>query len=477
MKLTLLGENAKGRCLAADSTECINLYLEKNSTAGKSQYTLYGTPGKKLFVDCVGDKCRGLFTSSKERLFAVVGKTLYEIDILGTATSRGTINTTNSDICFAENEFQLMFVDGIEGWVFTYATNALTQITSDEYFSGTHVINKDGYFIQNKINTNEFYFSSYQDGTVWDASDYYTAEGSGDNINAVGKVNNEAWIFGQNSVEVWYATGDATNPFTRTNQGSSDVGLAAPRSVASNTNSIFWLGAGAQGHGIVWMASSYQPTRISTHAIEYTIGQISDITDARGYCYQNEGHFFYVLNFTIGNKTLVYDMTTGLWHERGILNLNTGLNDGHDGIAHAYFNNKNYVGTGNDGKIWELSMDTYTDNNSTIKRVFTFPHIAQENKYITFNSLEIEVERGQGLDGALTTQGNNPKMMLRFSDDGGFTWTGYKTANMGKMGQYKTRVAWDRLGTSRDRVFQISVTDPIKVCLIDAYADIEIERG
>jgi hypothetical protein len=73
-------------------------------------------------------------------------------------------------------------------------------------------------------------------------------------------------------------------------------------------------------------------------------------------------------------------------------------------------------------------------------------------------------------------QGYDPQIMLRMSDNGGHIWTGYKTARIGKTGEYKIRPRWDRLGTSRDRIFQISMTDPVKCVIVDAFADIEIEN-
>ena len=69
------------------------------------------------------------------------------------------------------------------------------------------------------------------------------------------------------------------------------------------------------------------------------------------------------------------------------------------------------------------------------------------------------------------TQGVNPQIMLRWSDDGGHTWTGDRWASMGKIGEYGTRVIWRRLGMTtkiRDRVYEISGTDPVKVDIMGA---------
>jgi hypothetical protein len=47
---------------------------------------------------------------------------------------------------------------------------------------------------------------------------------------------------------------------------------------------------------------------------------------------------------------------------------------------------------------------------------------------------------------------------------------------MGKIGAYRTRAIWRRLGQSRDRVYELVVTDPVKRVIVDAWADVEASR-
>jgi hypothetical protein len=74
------------------------------------------------------------------------------------------------------------------------------------------------------------------------------------------------------------------------------------------------------------------------------------------------------------------------------------------------------------------------------------------------------------LDGP-TVIGANPQLMLRWSDDGGHTWNGERTTSMGRTGQYGTRAIFRRLGMTlklRDRVYEVSGTDPVKVAIMGA---------
>jgi Neuraminidase (sialidase) len=77
----------------------------------------------------------------------------------------------------------------------------------------------------------------------------------------------------------------------------------------------------------------------------------------------------------------------------------------------------------------------------------------------------------------LDTQSENPKVMLQWSDDGGFTWSNEYWKAVGRIGEYKASVDFTRLGMSRDRVFRMTVTDPVKWIIIGARMDVEKEQA
>jgi len=67
--------------------------------------------------------------------------------------------------------------------------------------------------------------------------------------------------------------------------------------------------------------------------------------------------------------------------------------------------------------------------------------------------------------------GYDPQVMMRFSDDGGHTWSNENWVSMGKIGEYFRRVIWRRLGMTlklRDRVYEVSGTDAVKIALVGA---------
>ncbi len=68
-------------------------------------------------------------------------------------------------------------------------------------------------------------------------------------------------------------------------------------------------------------------------------------------------------------------------------------------------------------------------------------------------------------------EGLNPRVSLQWSNDGGYTWSNEIWRELGKVGQHKRAIYWDRLGRSRDRVFKIAISDPCKIILVDAFVD------
>lgn len=65
----------------------------------------------------------------------------------------------------------------------------------------------------------------------------------------------------------------------------------------------------------------------------------------------------------------------------------------------------------------------------------------------------------------------NPQVMLRLSNDGGRTWLSEEMRGAGKIGEYLTRVRWNRLGAARRRVFEVVVTDDVPWRLTGAYLE------
>ena len=505
MKTPILGSAYVARSINVADNRMVNLFPEVVPEGGKEQAFLNRAPGLRLLTTIGDGPIRGLWTFGGFG-YVVSGNKLYKINSLYQATLLGTVDGTGpvsmaSNINTAEigSNAQLMIACNPNSYIYDTTTSTFSQITTDQ-FRGAKLVDfiSPGYFVAMQSNGLTFQISALNDGLTWDILDFSTVDGSPDALVSMIVDHNEIWLFGTQSVEVWYYNGDVDFPFARIQGAFNEIGCAAAYSVAKLDNGLFWLGADARGQGIVYRSNGYTGTRISTHAIEYAIAQYDVISDAIAYTYQQEGHSFYVLTFPTANATWVYDVATQAWHERASWE-NSHFNR-HRSNCQMAFNGEVVVGDFMNGNIYAFDLDVYDDNGQTqrwLRSWRALPTGQNDLKRTAHHSLQLDCESGVGLNDLfidavlgtqnydeLTTQDNflievesihtvgaDPQVMLRWSDDGGHTWSNEHWAAMGKIGQYYKRVFWRRLGMTlklRDRVYEISGTDPVKVVIMGA---------
>jgi hypothetical protein len=459
-----------------DCQRCVNLYPEINELGtGKEREvaSLVPTPGLRLLVT-VGSSggWRGVWRASNDQVFGVVGNKFYRVSSAWVATELGSLNTSTGPVSMADNGLHVFIVDGTYGYTLELATSTLAQVTDPDFYASDLVTFQDGYFIFNRKDSQQFFVSDLN-SVDFLGTDIATAEGSPDNLVGCISANQNLYLFGTQSTEVYYNSGDGDPPFSRIQGAINGVGCAAVHSIAKIQGVPYWIGGDETGTGIVYRMQGYQAQRISTPAIESVIRSIpvSDLANARAWTYQQGGHLFYCLNLTGHDATWVYDATTGFWHERTY----TGLwsQERHRAECHAVAHGLNVVGDYENGNLYALDPEKYTDNGTVIARERTAPHVSQGMKNIFHHAFQLDLEVGVGLDG--TGQGTDPQVMLQWSDDGGHTWSDERWRPIGKIGQTKKRVVWNRLGCSRDRVYRVKVTDPVKVVLIGA--ELTTEEG
>ncbi len=470
MKTPILGSTYVARSVNAADARMINLFPEVVPEAGKEPAYLQRCPGL-LNLATIGDgPIRGLwsFSSDNSVAFVVSGNSLYKINTSYTPTLLGTITGTGP-VSMADNGTQLFIAANGPSYIYNNTTNVFAQITDGDFPGAVTVGYLDGYFVFNEPNSQKIWITQLLDGLSVDPLDFASAEGSPDGVVGIIIDHREVWVYGTNSVEVWYDAGTQDFPLQRIQGAFNEIGCISAYTIAKMDNGIFWLGADARGQGIVYRANGYTGQRISTHAVEWHIQQYGNLTDALAYTYQQDGHSFYVLIFPSANTTWVYDVATGAWHERA--GWNNGSFTRHRSNCQMAFNNKIIVGDYEDGNIYAFDLDTYADNGQIQKWLRTWralPTGQNDLRRTAHHSLQIDLESGVGLN---IGQGSDPEVMLRWSDDGGHTWSNEHTASIGKIGQYYRRVFFRRLGMTmklRDRVYELSMTDPVKTAIMGA---------
>lgn len=446
----------------ADVQRTINLFpVLIESQTGKSPAYLKSIPGLTEFADLAGE-IRGAILCN-DRAFAVAGSTLYEVFADGTFSARGTLVTSSGPVDMAYGVNQLVIVDGGFGYVLTFLTNAFTNIVSSSFYGSTRVQFLDGYFIFVRPDSQQFYISNIDDATDLDALDFASAEASPDYIVSHLVDHRELWLFGSNSTEIWFNTGNSDFPFERNNGAFMEHGCAAPFSAQKLDNSVFWLGTDDRGAGIVWRAQGYTPARVSTHAIEQRISSVEDLSGAIAYTYQQDGHAFYVLQIPGLDTTLVYDVAGNAWHERS--EFSDGVHSQHRGSVHLFAFGKHLLGA-EDGKLYELDDDAYTNAGDVLCRERISPHYASPMyDRIVFGKLEVDCIVGTGKE-----LGAEPQLMMRYSNDGGIDYTGWRQVGLGAIGERQARARFLRCGAARDRVWHLRFTDNAPFAIIGATA-------
>ena len=382
-------------------------------------------------------------------LYVVAGSKLYSVSSGGAATELGDVGNDGLPADMTHNIAELLCVSGGNGFTVQKATGTFAAIADADFPDASTCGFLDGYGMLLEKDSGRFWFTSIDDFETISGIDFATAEGAPDALVSMIVDHRELWLFGENSTEVWFNSGDANNPFQR--QTFVERGCTGVHSPAKLDNTVFWLGE----DGVVYRADEYRPMRTSNHGIEHLIQNTT--VNPIGFAYNAGGHAFYQLNFP-GELTVVYDAATQLWHRRKA--------HGQDDCAyhyHAHCYGRDYVGG---DKLYYLDDSKYQHNGDELDRIRTIGPFRVE-KFTKMESLTALFETGENSDPV-----NEQKVFLEISDDAGKTFERVGEASVGVQGQYTTEVKWNALGGFYDgqRVIKITMTDNAKYALVDISA-------
>ena len=450
----------------------LNCFFDPRPDQDKNGAVVRGTPGTLKVFTLPTFPIRGMYIANS-LLYVVAGAVLYSITSAGVITSLGTITVGTDKVSMSDNGIELILVDGIFGYILTFATNVFAKIVDANFPNGARTVSfLNGRFQVERFGTRQYFVSQSYAGATWTPVTFATKENSSDVLLAVEVLNGNLILWGQQSIEVWQDVGAAGIPYQRINGATQTWGLAAIWSRAKLNNSEIFLGQNPQGTVQVLMLNGYTPVRVSTADIENIINSFSTFTDAVALTYTIDGHSMYQLTFPTGNRSLLYDATTGKWGET---QTGLGLIARHYGELGIVFNTINYVSDFSSGNIYQLSDSTFTDNGTPIKRQVRSRHVRLSENVLGLDELYLDMETGVGIQNG---QGSDPQIMLQTSKDGGRTFGYERWTSMGKVGQFLSpRVMFRRLGSGRDFVFQFTMTDPVKFIITSGAVTMRGEQG
>jgi hypothetical protein len=393
-------------------------------------------------------------------LWVVSGNTLYCVTSTGVSTQITGVIGGNDQVKIIDNGTHL----GIATQTCFYYANASGVFPNTTVTNIVGLTYQDGYGILAEGESERFWITGLDDMTTIDGLDFSSADVFADNLKGCISDHRELWLFGESTTEIWADTGNADFPFGRNQSGFIEHGCMNGNTVAKLNNHVFWLG----DNYAVYTNNGYQPQEISTPAIEKIIRESGFAKDAYAFTYRDEGHAFYAL--ALMDTTLVYDMITGLWHERQSVGSRWVVAT----IENAF--EKNYCGTKDSGWVYELDLNTYLEDTESISRQCVFPAItsySQGSRMISVHEMIVDLETGTA---NLLGVGSTPTAQLQWSDDYGVTWSNQLSRSIGLRGERNAIVNFSRLGAFVDRSFRLTIVEPIKLAILGAYARLE-SRG
>lgn len=470
MKVALTTGAYSAKSLVAEAQRSINLYGEKGIEGSPFPFTFYPSPGLTQLASATptnGSGWRGLFMASNGVLYGVCGSSVYSINASWTLKKLGDIGTKVGKVSMVDNGTDLVIVDGSPiGYQVVLSGGAFSTLDSTDSFMGGNTIDYvDGFLVANVPGQNQWY-SSLVDQTVFNALYFAGKTGYSDTLVGLMVAKRYIYLFGASTTEVWYDFGSAGGtpfPFSRMPGIFMPYGLAAVGSLAQMDGDIYWLAQSPQGDAFICRSQSFNAQHISTFAIDNELASYGALSDAIGWTYEIDGHFFYCITFPTADKTWQYDMSTGQWNELAWIDDNGQLHR-HRANCYASAYGQPIVGDWQNGNLYLWDVNNYTDNGNPIPRIRSFAHSVDDNSdRIRYREFIANMEVGNGAN-------NGPvPVYLRWSDTRGKSWGNAISTSLGMEGEYLTSLQFQRLGMARDRVFELSWSAPCKTALLGAW--------
>ena len=438
------------------SQRTVNAYatIHPSNAKTKSRVKVTGGPGIREWAECGDGPVRALIEIGSTA-YAVSGGEFYEIDENGTSHLRGSGISGIAPVSIDGTETQIAIVNGSLGYVYTIATKVLSQISDADFQSAASVAVLNSVFVYDWLGTNKFFISATSNANNYDALDYATAEASPDPVVCVQNRNGTLMIFGAHSIEAWDHTGASDFPFTRIKGATVDRGIAGPLATTNEDSSRFFLGDDL----VFYRLNGLQLRRASTHPLEEIWQKYSTVDDAICFPLPINGHKFLCLTFPTENATFIYDIATDLWHERVSWDPSGIENRWRINCSVSCYN-RVLVGDNNSGKVGILDSDTFTEFGNPIITTLVSPPLYRDGQQMSVPAFEVDIETGVGLANG---QGSDPQIMMDFSLDGGKTYTSAQLwQTMGSIGNTDTQLRWTELGSGREYVFRLIISDPVK---------------
>ncbi len=446
--LQLFAKSNPGRTGFAGMARYVNCEPEMMGPEGRTPMPVYARGGLSRFSTPAGNGgIRGLFRLDDTTAYAVAGAGLFRIGDTGEATRIGSV-PGQGPVYFERNRRKVaevaMVSDGL-AWIIENDTlKRLPVPASDTGIVAVQDVTVIDGILVFSTRDGQYHFTNIDNAFAITAIDYGTAEGNPDGLRRIFAHKRELWMFGDESIEVWAPTGNRDAPFQRLGGGYIERGCLAGRTVQLLDQGLLWVADDFS----VRQANGYQASRVSTPYVERVIAGEPEAlrSDIRGMTYVLDGHDVYTISGT--TFTLRFDTTTGAWTD-----LSTYGSQRWRAENAISFAGKVIVGDIAEPRLYEVSNANTTDDDLPIVMSVTFPTVAAYPRAIVFYEIRFDVVPGVGLSSVTLDRDKlDPSVMLRWSDDGGESWSPTLRRPVGRQGNGTFPSArFNRLGQSRER--------------------------
>jgi len=402
-----------------------------------------------------------------------------------------------------------------------------TQVTDTDYPTLTvrGLVYLDGVFYVMDPDGNIFN-SADEDATSWDATDFVAAQFEPDGGVCLIKYGLYIVAFGEYSTEFFYNAGNATgSPLGPVQNGVVTVGCSDGDTVNTIDGQVIFVAQSkTQGQGVAYgrYIAQLEGTgvkKLSTPDIDRIL-EGDDFEDVEATTFKVAGHAYYHLRLGSSNMSMVYDLSAQQWYVwttrrssftatvSGVVttsgtatatvtssfadgdvmivsaftgthtalngtynvgvagnvltwNVGTGYSGTSTGtgtmtgrseddfpvVCAATYQGKQLLQDKDNGAIYELDLGTYRDNGVYMDWLVQLTKLRVTDNQKKFAAwADFVSDRGSA------------NVLMRFSDDDCQSFTKYRSRSMS--GQ---RTRWHRLGSYRERVYDVRVTDNVPV--------------
>lgn len=309
-------------------------------------------------------------------------------------------------------------------------------------------------------------FASGLNDTAIAGTDFITAEASPDGLKRGVPKERELLLMGNNSIEFWVNTGNATGfPFSRgpvVNVGLLDTYCVSGFEEGWPGNMI-WVG----GDRRVYELRGYSHVPISPPHLERLLNEVADTSEIDAHVFVNAGKPCFVLSSN--SWTWVYDVSVGKWHEResvdrvnwrcrfGVAAFNKWITFDRDTQKVMSIQDKVHEEV-TDKLIWEVQS---TQGHSFPAR-------------LRVERASFDIVTAVGVDKGRDPIESNPVVTIDWSDDGGRTWGNGLLRTLGTQGEVVEVDVWRCGLTGRyGRQWRLRASDPVEISLLGGAMDVE----